>query len=62
MRMLDVGITLAVQTFVEAMGMVAENQVRAAEGKSPAYDEAAFDELIKRNGCHWNGAIGRWER
>lgn len=60
LRALDIGITTAVGTMVEAMGMQAENQQRAAEGKSPAYGEKAFLDLLNRTGCYSNAAMERW--
>lgn len=60
MRNLDIGITTAVGTLVEALGMQAENQVRASCGTSPAYGEDAFLDLLKRTGCYSSLAIERW--
>lgn len=37
--------SLGVDKLVNAMGMHAENQVRLSEGKSLAYDEAAFQSI-----------------
>ena len=62
MRALDLGITMAVATLVEALGMHAENQQRASLGNSMAYTMESFEDLLNRNDCHWNGALGRWER
>ena len=62
MRALDLGITMAVATLVEALGMHAENQQRASLGNSMAYTMESFEDLLNRNYCHWNGARGRWER
>lgn len=42
---------------IEAMGMVAENQQRLAEGNSPAYVEKDFEAVILRHGIHHNAAI-----
>lgn len=36
---------LSIDKLVNAMGMHAENQVRLSEGKSLAYDEAAFQSI-----------------
>jgi len=51
-------ITMAVNTLVSAMGMVAENKQREIEGKSMAYTEQQFNDLILKNGCHHNGVLG----
>lgn len=56
----DYGITIAVQTLIEAMGMYAENQQRIHRGESLAYPEKAFQKLIEKNGVHHNVAIERW--
>jgi len=50
-------ITMAVNTMVTAMGMVAENKQREIEGKSMAYTEQQFTDLILTNGCHHNGVL-----
>ena len=42
---------------IEAAGMTAENQQRAALGHSMAYDEAAFDGLIEKYGIHSDGVL-----
>lgn len=57
---LDIGITIAVATLVEAMGMHWENQGRIQRGEALAYPGSDFDGLLERNGCHWNEVIGRW--
>ncbi len=62
MRALDIGVTTAVATMVEAMGMAAENQQRTVEGKSLAYDEKAFLDLLSRTDCFSSAAILRWQR
>ncbi len=41
-------ISQSVCAMIEAMGMQAENQQRANCGYSIAYDEVAFDALIKK--------------
>ena len=60
MKALDIGITMAVATLVEALGMHAENQQRESLGHSMAYVKESFDDLLNRNGCHWNAVISRW--
>lgn len=55
-------ITMAIQTMVEALGMIAENQCRADQGKAPAYGEKAFVDLVNNNGCHHNAFLARWQR
>jgi hypothetical protein len=39
------------------LGMYAENMQRAAEGKSMAYDHAAFEAATNDYSCHHNAAI-----
>lgn len=58
----DYSLTMAVATMVEAMGMQAENQQRAAIGASFAYDEKAFMDLLERNGTHHNAFMDRWSQ
>ena len=62
LRNLDIGITVAVSTLVEALGMQAENQNNLKKGNFVKYNEKHFQDLINRNGCHWNAVISRWER
>lgn len=42
---------------IQAMGMLASNQQRAALGDSPAYGEQHFDGLIQSYGLHENSVI-----
>ncbi len=60
LKELDYGITMAVQTLVEAMGMQAENQRRLSNGFGLAYTEEQFKDLINNNGVHHNGCLARW--
>ena len=39
-------------------GMVAENQIRAYRGESPAYGDDAFQDEINKSCCHHNAVIG----
>ena len=59
-KALDYGITMAVATLVEAMGMMSENLQRIHHGESIAYAEKQFEELLIKNGCHHNAAVERW--
>ena len=59
---LDIGITMAISTLVEALGMHWENVQQQGKGEPPAHVERAFQELVERNGCHWNAVTGRWRR
>ena len=61
-RNLDIGITTAVATLVEALGMHWENQRQLQAGEPVTHAAMDFDRLINRNGCHWNAVIGRWQR
>lgn len=42
---------------IEAMGMQAENQIRAHRGESPAYNEDDFKAIIDRYPIHHNAAV-----
>lgn len=42
---------------IEAMGMVADNQMRAFSNEPPAYTKGAFDALIDRYGLGHNAAV-----
>ena len=53
-------ITMAVNSMVTAMGMQAENEKRRHEGKAPAYDEEAFQDVLNHNGTHHNAVLGGW--
>jgi hypothetical protein len=55
-------ITMAVNTMVTAMGMMAENQQRIHRGESLAYTEENFQKLINDNGCHHNAVLSiNWD-
>lgn len=58
----DMGFTQAVRALITAMGMQAENQKRIDEGKSIAYGEEQFDQIIRENDLHFNAVIMRWRR
>jgi hypothetical protein len=58
---LDYGISIAVMTLVQAMGMHAENQQRIHRGASLAYTEQDFNKLLDKNGVHHSGVLTRWE-
>ena len=45
------------RAMIQAMGMQAENQVRAAAGLSAAYPEEAFSKLIEENDLGYNSVI-----
>ncbi len=62
LRTLDMGIAAAVSTFVEALGMHAENQNELKKGNFVRYNEKHFKDLIERNGCDWDSVISRWQR
>lgn len=62
LKELDYGITLSVQTIVEALGMFSENLHRLSLDKSIAYGDEEFQALIERNGVHHNGCLERWIR
>ena len=53
-------IECAVTALIELEGMKAENAVRAHRGESPAYDEAAFTNLLNYSGLGYNNSIDRW--
>lgn len=59
-KRLDIGITMAVATLTEALGMHWENVERRRNRHHVRYRDHDFRELINRNGCHWNEVIGRW--
>lgn len=42
---------------ITAFGMVAENQDRLSQGKTIAYGEEAFNDLINEYGIHHNSVI-----
>ncbi len=48
---------ILLQAEIEMQAMIAENKIREAEGKSLAYDEEAFMDLIKRYGVHHNALV-----
>jgi len=50
-------IAVAAAAMVEAMGMVAENQLRNLQNASPAYGEQAFRDVIQRYGIDHNAAV-----
>ncbi len=50
-------IGMAVSTLIEALGMVAENQLRMQNGQSIAYGEGAFKKLLEDNCMHHNGIV-----
>ena len=50
-------IGMAVGGLIEAMGMHATNQERLSEGKSIAYDDAAFEKVRLDNGLHHNALM-----
>ena len=50
-------ISQSVVAMIEAMGMVAENDVRKHRGEAMAYDEYSFQQLIERSGIHHNAAV-----
>lgn len=39
--------------------MVATNQIRIQRGETTAYDEKAFDDVIRRYGIHHNAVVGQ---
>lgn len=53
--------TDSARAIIEALGMVAENQHRLSTGRSIAYGEDAFENVIVRNGLHQNAVIIRRE-
>jgi hypothetical protein len=59
MKELDYGITMAVQTLVQALGMFCENQQHPQD---QPYTKKDFDALIEKNGVYHNAQITRWER
>ena len=48
---------IILQAEIEMQGMIAENKQREIEGKSMAYTEEAFLDLIKQHGIHHNAII-----
>jgi len=62
LQRLDLGFTMSVATLVEALGMHWENEHRIQCGRSIAYGEKEFQNLLDRNQCNWNDSIGRWMR
>lgn len=44
---------------IEALGMVAANQERLANGHTIAYDERTFHNLIDQRGLGYNDLIGQ---
>ena len=42
---------------IEAMGMVAENQLRTSKGQSQAYGEESFFHLLEYYGIHSNTTL-----
>lgn len=50
-------IAQAAAGMIEALGMVATNQERTANGHTIAYDEAAFSAVIDHYGLHHNAAV-----
>lgn len=55
-------IAMSACATIKAMGMVAENQQRLQHGESIAYNEEAFDSLIREYGIHHNGVFGTYRR
>ncbi len=60
LQKIDMGFTMAVCALITAMGMQAENQKRLDEGKSIAYGEEAFQQILSDNGLSYNAVILRW--
>lgn len=42
-------LTSAICALIEAMSMEAENKIREHRGEAPAYDEAAFNQLLYKH-------------
>jgi hypothetical protein len=58
---LDYGFAMSVKSLIQALGMQAENQIRADQGNSPAYSEKDFLKIIDENGIHHNSILSRWK-
>lgn len=58
-RELDYALSMAVQSYAEINGMIAENQSRISKGESPAYTENDFMDVAVRNGMTHNQSIER---
>ena len=48
---------MLLQAEIEMQAMIAANKEREADGKSLAYDEKAFMDLIERQGVHHNALV-----
>lgn len=50
-------ISNAIGGLIEAMGMQAKNQERLSEGKTIAYDDVAFINIVEDRGLHHNSLM-----
>lgn len=60
LQKIDMGFTMSVKALITAMGMQAENQKRIDEGKSIAYGEEQFQQILSDNDISFNAVILRW--
>jgi len=57
MRRVTLAQCAMLSAYAEIQGMLVANKEREQRGESPAYGEAAFDEVMTRNGAHWNQIV-----
>ncbi len=57
MRKVTLAQCAMLSAYAEIQGMIAENKQRETLGHSMAYDAAAFEEAMTRNGAHWNQIV-----
>ena len=60
MEELDYGVSIAIQTLIEALGMHWTNENQKMRGQIIPYKENDFKDLIERHGIHHNAIINRW--